>query len=416
MATVVFPAWVLGHDPTKHIMCLGYAQEVSEKFARQCRDIMMTPLYKAIFDTQLSDRTAVNDFETTKGGSRFSTSIGGVVTSRGADYIIIDDPIKADDALSDTLRDSLNERYDNTVRSRLNYQNEGAVIIVMQRLHLDDLVAHVQENEKWDVVSFPIVAEADAKFDIETPFGHRIIHRKEGEILQPALMSESALESLRQGLTEYNYSAQYQQRPVALGGNIIKEEWLKYYRPGREPTFRAYFQSWDTAFKAEDLCAYSVCTTWGVVDRNNIYLLDVFRRKLNYSDLKRAVIEQHSHFPKSTVIIEDKASGMPLIQELKGQSIRIRPYLPPAGMDKEMRLFTQSINFENGRVYLPENATWLSTYVSELTGFPNTKYYDQVDSTTQFLDHFGKVGIGLKITKEILEMSERPGPYTRRWL
>jgi predicted phage terminase large subunit-like protein len=415
MISVAFPAFVLGHDPTKHVMCLAYAQEVSEKFARQCRDLMQSQFYESIFETRLSDRQAASDFETMGGGSRFSTSVRGVVTSRGADIIIVDDPMKADEALSETLRNSLKEWYDNTLRSRLNYQNEGAIILVMQRLHIDDLVAHVQENEKWDVVSIPAIAMEDREIDIESPYGCRRILNREGDLLQPALMSTSALDDLRAGMTEYNFSAQYLQEPVALGGNIVKTEWFKSYPAGQEPKFRYYFQSWDTANKAEELSAYSVCTTWGVIDKTRMYLLDVFRRRLNYAELKRAVIEQHAHYPKATIIIEDKASGIQLIQELKGQSMRIRGYKPPTGADKLMRLHMQSIAFENGRVFLPDRAPWLGTYISEIAGFPNTKFSDQVDSTTQFLDFVNQPGaMPLIITPEALAASRIRPPYMRR--
>jgi hypothetical protein len=148
-------AWVLGHDPAKQILSVTYAQDFSDTLARKSRTLMTSAFYEALFDTRLSKgREAVSDFETTDGGTRFSTSVGGVLTGRGADIIIIDDPLKADDALSEARRRSVNEWFDNTLRSRLNSQDKGAIIIVMQRLHADDLVAHVQEHESWDVLSF----------------------------------------------------------------------------------------------------------------------------------------------------------------------------------------------------------------------------------------------------------------------
>src|SRR5258706_1021786 len=159
---------------------------------------MTSPFYEALFDTRISgERDAVSEFETNEGGYRLSTSVGGVLTGRGADIIIIDDPLKADDALSETRRRSVNEWYDNTLRSRLNSQEDGAIIIVMQRLHADDLVAHVQQNETWEVLSFPAVAERDETYDIATPYGRKSIQRKEGEILQPTLLSPATLENHR---------------------------------------------------------------------------------------------------------------------------------------------------------------------------------------------------------------------------
>ncbi len=417
MATIAFPAWLLGHDPSKRILTVCYAQDLSDKFARDSRTLMNSPFYRALFETRLSsDRQAVSDFETTEGGYRLSSSISGGVTGFGADIIVVDDPMKAADAVSDVRRDSLNVWFDNTLRSRLNSQETGAVIIVMQRLHADDLVAHVQENEKWDVLSFPVIAIEDTNYNVLTPYGRRNIHRREGDVLQPALLPPARLEELRQSMTEYNFSAQYQQSPTPRGGNMIKTEWLEYYESGKEPgKFDRILQSWDTANKSGELNDFSVCTTWGVAGKI-YYLLDVFRKKLNYPDLKNAVIQQQKLYPSPIIIIEDHASGTQLIQDLKreGRSL-IKPYLPPAGTDKELRVDAQSIHFENHRVLLPRQASWLREYVAELTGFPNMRFDDQVDSTVQFLDYANRPGaFPMVITDEVLERSRIPDPR-HRW-
>jgi hypothetical protein len=177
--SIAFPAWLLGHDPAKQILSVTYAQDLSDNLARKSRTLMTSAFYEALFDTRLSKgREAVSDYETTEGGERLSTSVGGVLTGRGADIIIIDDPLKADDALSESRRRSVNEWYDNTVRSRLNSQDKGAIIIVMQRLHADDLVAHVQQHESWDVLSFPAIAEQDETYKVWTPYGRMRFHRE----------------------------------------------------------------------------------------------------------------------------------------------------------------------------------------------------------------------------------------------
>lgn len=423
-ASIAFPAWVLGHDPTKQIIAISYAQDLSDKLARDSRMLMLSPFYQALFDTRLSpDRQSVGEFETTTGGYRFSSSVNGVVTGRGADIIIVDDPMKADEANSDTRRNSLNEWYDSTLRTRLNSQERGAIILVMQRLHTDDLVAHVQKHEKWDVISFAQIATEDAAYNISTPYGRRNILRREGELLQPALLPSARLAELRESMSEYHFAAQYQQDPAPREGNMIKTEWLKFYEPGSEPaTFNRIFQSWDTANKAGQMNDFSVCTTWGVMGgakSGDFYLLDVFRKRLNYPDLKRAAVDLHKRFPKSVVIIEDKASGTQLIQELKRDGMLIKPYLPPAGADKELRVDAQSIAFENGRVFLPRSARWLKDYISELTGFPNMKYDDQVDSTIQFLDYMRRPGaMPMIISEELLRLAAIPEPrmYRGRWI
>ena len=222
--------------------------------------------------------------------------------------------------MSEVRRRSVNEWYDNTLRSRLNNQETGAIIIVMQRLHADDLVAHVQQHESWDVLSFPAIAERDETYDFLTPYGRRQIRRRSGEILQPSLLSQSTLESQRRAMTEYNFMAQYQQDPQPPSGIIVKRQWLKFYEPKEPQKFERVVQSWDTANKDSELANFSVCTTWGLKDRR-MYLLDVFRRKLDFPALKRAVRELAKLHRPNVVLVEDKASGTSLIQELRAETI-----------------------------------------------------------------------------------------------
>jgi predicted phage terminase large subunit-like protein len=380
--SIAFAAWLLGHDPAKKILSVTYAQDLSDNLARRSRTLMTSGFYEALFDTRLSKgREAVSDFETTSGGYRLSTSVGGVLTGRGADIIIIDDPLKADDALSDSRRRSVNDWYDNTLRSRLNSQEDGAIIIVMQRLHADDLVAHVQQSETWDVLSFPAVAEQDETYDIATPYGRKLIQRKEGEILQPTLLSPTTLEIHRRAMTEYNFVAQYQQNPQPPSGIIVKREWLKFYgRSDLPEEFDVVVQSWDTANKDSELANFSACTTWGLND-DLIYRLNVFRRKLNFPQLKRSVLELADLYRVDVVLVEDKASGTSLIQELRANGFSKIEAAPSLDGDKIMRLHGQTAKIEGGFVLFPKEAPWLDAYIHELVGFPNAKNDDQVDST-----------------------------------
>ena len=384
--SIAFPAWVLGHDPAKQILTVTYAQDLSDNFARKSRSLMTSGFYEALFDTRLlRGREAVSDYETTAGGCRLSTSVGGVLTGRGADIIIVDDALKADDALSEVRRRSVNEWFDNTLRSRLNNQETGAIIIVMQRLHADDLVAHVQQHEPWDVLSFPAIAERDEYYDFITPYGRKQINRRAGELLQPSLLSQSTLESQRRAMTEYNFVAQYQQDPQPPSGIIVKRRWLKYYEPNDLPKkFERIVQSWDTANKDSELANYSACTTWGLKDRQ-MYLLDVFRRKLNFPELKRAVRELANLHNANVVLIEDKASGTSLIQELRAERFLLVQEAPKIDGDKVMRLHSQTAKIEGGFVLFPKQAHWLDAYLLELLTFPNAKTDDQVDSTVYAL-------------------------------
>jgi predicted phage terminase large subunit-like protein len=388
--SVAYPAWVLGHDPAAQIICASYGQDLADKHARDCRTLMSSAFYQRLFPrTRLSiEKQSINEFITTAQGFRLSTSVGGVLTGRGADLIILDDPLKPDDAMSETRRNSVNDWYDGTLVSRLNSKETGVIIIVMQRLHQDDLVGHVRDQEEWEVSSFPAIAREDEIHLIESPLGQRRFERKTGEALQPERESLLTLSGIRQTIGAYNFASQYQQDPMPVGGAIVRTEWLRYYDLSDLPSsFSCILQSWDTANKSGELNDFSVCTTWGAT-YDSFYLLAVFRRRLNYPDLKRAVLEQARIHNADIVLIEDKASGTQLIQDLKAEGVYgIVPFDPPPGSDKVLRLHSQSAEFESGRVLLPHSAPWLDEYVCELTTFPGTKYDDQVDSTTQALAH-----------------------------
>jgi hypothetical protein len=280
-ASIAFAAWLLGHNPSEQIIAVSYAQDLADKLARDCRTLMQSPFYQYLFKTRLSaQKQAVGEFETTQSGYRLSTSIGGVLTGRGANVIIIDDPIKPDDVRSETVRVGTNEWYDNTLYSRLNSKQSGAIIIVMQRVHEDDLVGHVLGQEPWDLISFPAIAKKDETFRVRTPYGPRVFRRKRDEVLHSAHEPREALERIRQTIGSYNFAGQYQQEPAPAGGGMIERKWFKFYNPDRlDFQFDQIVQSWDTANKPTELADYSVCTTWGVKE-NRFYLLNVFRKRL----------------------------------------------------------------------------------------------------------------------------------------
>lgn len=390
-ASIALPAWWLGHDPTAQLICVSYGQDLSDKLARDCRAVMQAAWYKRLFDTRLSPtRQSVQEFVTTKQGSRFATSVGGVLTGRGGDVIIIDDPLKPDEALSDAQRRACNEWYSHTLVSRLNDKRDGCIILIMQRLHEDDLVGHVLAQDSWDVVSFPAIAEQEEHYSINTAFGARTFTRHIGEALHPEREPLESLEVLKRTLGEYNFAGQYQQSPAPLGGGLVKEAWFKRYAENERPDrFDQVLQSWDTANKPSELSDYSVCTTWGIKDRR-IFLLHVLRKRLDYPNLKRAVLQQADVYKPTVVLIEDKASGTQLIQELVNEGMHAVTKYQAEG-DKQMRLNAQTGVIENGLVYIPQDAYWLPEYLHELTTFPYSRHADQVDSTSQAL-HWIKKG------------------------
>src|SRR5271169_3579906 len=367
-ASVAFVAWYLGHYPAGHVICASYGQDLADKLARDCRNIMMSGWYKQLFRTRLAERSAVHDFMTMDLGTRMATSVGGVLTGRGADLIIIDDPLKPDEALSESRRKAVNEWYDHTLLSRLNDKANGCIIIIMQRLHQDDLVGHVLEQEEWEVVAFAAMAEEDETYIIDSPLGRRVFRRKTGDALHPERESAATLSHIRQTVGEYVFSSQYQQNPTPLGGAMVRTRWLRFYDPGERPDrFDEVVQSWDTANKATELSDYSVCTTWGV-DNERYYLVDLYRERLNYPDLRRKARELAQLHRADTILIEDKASGTQLIQDLKDDRLfGVTPYSPPPGTDKIMRLYAQTAMFENGRVLMPRRASWLVDYLNATT-------------------------------------------------
>jgi predicted phage terminase large subunit-like protein len=389
LISIAFVAWLLGHDPSAQIIAVSYAQDLSNKLAADSRSVMSSAWYRDLFPlTQLAGlRQAVHDFSTTSGGFRLATSIGGVLTGRGADYIIIDDPLRPEAALSETQRLAINSWFDHTLVSRLNDKRYGKIILIMQRLHEDDLVGHVLQQGGWYLLKFAAIAPENENHVIDTPYGKKTFARREGEALHPEREPLEVLAKIREVQGEYNFCGQYLQDPAPLGGGMIKVGWFRTYSRTDLPSkFDCIVQSWDTANKPTELSDFSVCSTWGVKEKC-LYLLHIFRKRVGYPDLKRAVWEQAQTFAAKTVLIEDRASGTQLIQEMIEDGMQSVQRYQPA-MDKVMRMHSVTSTIENGFVYVPESAEWLAEYLHELATFPKGKFDDQVDSTSQALDWF----------------------------
>ncbi len=394
MASIAFPAYLLGHKPSTQIICASYAQDLADKLAGDCRSLMTSKWYEELFpSTRLAARrSALSDYATTARGFRLSTSVGGVLTGRGADFIVIDDPLKPDEALSETQRKSVNEWYDHSLITRLNDKKSGCVILIMQRLHEDDLVGHVLQKEDWKIIKFPAIAEENTSYTIRTLYGEKTFSRKVGDALHPEREPLEVLAQIREILGEYHFAGQYQQAPSPLGGGMIQTDWFKFYTPEELPReFDLVFQSWDTANKSSELNDYSACTTWGV-RKDHLYLLDVFRKRLDYPDLRTAVKELALLYEAKNILIEDKASGTQLLQDLQNDGVHGATAYATS-LDKIMRAHSVSSTIKSGFVYIPAHADWLPEYLHEFAAFPKGKYDDQVDSTSQALD-WSKQGMG----------------------
>ncbi|HZH27419.1 MAG TPA: phage terminase large subunit [Azospirillaceae bacterium] len=380
-ASVALPAWILGRDPTARILCVSYSQELANKLSRDCRAVMEAAWYRDVFGTRLDARkNTESEFATTRGGFRLSTSTGGTLTGRGGNFIILDDPMKAADALSEANRKSTNAWYDNTLYSRLDNKAEDVIVLVMQRLHMDDIVAHVLEQEDWVHLNLPAIAPSLQ--EIEIGWGEHHV-RQAGELLHPEREPLAVLERMKRSLGAANFAAQYLQQPVPAEGAMIKAEWLRHYGPRDLPEGGEVYQSWDTASKAGELNDYSVCTTWKV-SANGFHLVDVLRERLEFPALRRKAVELAERHAPQGILIEDKGSGTQLIQELRATSrFSIIPVTPEG--DKVTRMHAQTLPFEAGRVWLPKDRPWLDDLTAELLAFPAGRHDDQVDSVSQFL-------------------------------
>jgi len=381
--TVALPMFALGHDPRRRIICISHTAELARKFSIDRRTIAQTPWYPALFPgMQLSGpRPRDMELRTTAFGFCRAAGVGGAILGLGADLIVVDDPIKALDALSRAERLRVNEFYDNTLLTRLNDKQTGAVVIVMQRLHEDDLVGHVLERDDWEIVSLPAIATDDTEHRLNDD-PDAVHRRRTGDVLHPEREPMAVLEQIRRAQGSLTFQAQYQQAPLPPGGNVIRREWLRSYDDPPE-RFERVMVSWDTASTLGEASDWSVGTVWGSVGLD-FYLLDVWRDRVESPELRRAILRLSRDWETENTIVEDTELGRALVTDIR-RTNTARPILHRPIFDKEARLLAQAARFEAGQVHLPREAPWLGEYMRELLAFPNGRHDDQVDSTSQAL-------------------------------
>ena len=389
--TVAYTASVMGHDPSRKIIALGYSSELAEELARQFRTVVESDWYRAAFPNFQIKRATRGEIITTMHGSRYACGLDGSILGRGADLIVIDDPQKVQAAFSESERRKANSGYDNTISTRLNDKREGAIVLVMQRLHEDDLVGHVVTREEWEVSTIPARAEEDQVYRIG-PEPDDLCHRQAGELIQPERQDEVILMAQQRLLGSMGFAAQYQQNPMPADGNAIRREWLRYYET--VPALDLAMVSWDTASTLHADGDWSVGTVWGLKCRD-VYLLNVVRGRLEMPDLHRQITATHQRYSAQATLIEDTDIARAIIQEMRRHG-PVRPISWPARLEKQVRLLAQAPMFEVGQVPLPREAPWLATYVTEILVFPNGKHDDQVESTSQALNWLSlKIAIGV---------------------
>ena len=409
ICSVALPAFILGHNPKANVMCVSYSDELASKLANDCRNIMMSDWYQEIFPrTKLQQtRRSINDFTTTLGGGRFATSVGGTITGRGAEWIIIDDPLKPNDALSDVQREKVNDWFGTTVYSRLNDKATGRILVIMQRLHQNDLTGFLLESGQFKHVKLQAIATHDERWEIISHITGKtnIVERKCGDLLHPSRENEQVMNEIKNKLGSFAFSGQYQQEPVPVEGGLVKESWLHYYTYEEAETIDPlhYYKiiiSWDTANKAGMNNAYSACcVVLMTIEREKIkyYLLDVIRGKWEFVDLIPRVIEIYNKYNDMNpglpvLVIEDAASGTQLINYLskqkpnRGYEFNIIPIKPEN--DKVSRLLGTAAYIQNGTLKMPptDKLFW-NDFKSELLNFPGGKYKDQVDALTQAISY-----------------------------
>lgn len=383
--SVALPAYALGLNPRRRIICVSYSGELARKLSNDFRAVVECDWYRRLFPRTRIGRfkNTESEIEFTEGGFRLAVSVHGTLTGRGGDLIIIDDPIKPVDALSEAARTGVNQWFLNTLLSRQDNKLTAAILLVMQRVHVDDLTGCVLEGpEAWTILKLPAIAEERELIPVRKG-GH--YERLPGDVLWPQREPRHVLETLRTQLGSDIFSAQYQQAPVPPGGAMIKRDWIRRYCQLPDRTWRVrLIQSRDTACKGGAENDWSVCTTW-LVEGGQFYLIDVDRGRYDYPQLKqRALLLADRHQPDS-ILVEEAGTGSALIQELC-QAGRPAIGVRPEG-DKIARMSVQSAKFEAGLVHLPERAAWLADFEAELFAFPGSRYDDQIDSVSQALAH-----------------------------
>jgi predicted phage terminase large subunit-like protein len=383
--SVAFVAWLLGRDPTLRIIVASYSAEFAIELHRQFRMVIESDWYRQLFPGTRWVKETGLELVTTKGGSRYAVSVGGSLTGRGGDLIIVDDPLNAAEAQSEAARKKTIGWFTGSLLQRLNDKGQTPVIVMAQRLHEDDLPGHLLRTSEWKLLSLAAIATDHERIEVREGVFHR---RAPGEVLQPERESRETLERIRRDIGSLQFSAQYQQQPVPAEGNLVRREWFRQYDalPSHTATTRLV-QSWDVAAAIGDSNDYSVCTTW-LVSAGQFYVVDVFRARLEYPALRRKVIELAERFSPQTILIEDAGFGLSLLQDLRTNlpAHMTQPLgVKPVGTKSE-RLVAQTAKIEAGHVHLPKEAPWLSDFLNEMLAFPNGRHDDQVDSVSQFLN------------------------------
>ena len=395
-ASFLLPAWFLGNYPEKKIIQSAHTAELSVGFGRKVRNLVDSDDYKSVFPNVLlrSDSKAAGRWSTNKGGEYFAIGVGGAVTGKGADLLVIDDPHSEQEGQSSdpSVFDRVYDWYTSGPRQRL--QPGGSIIVVMTRWHKRDLTGQILKSslqrvgsDEWELIEFPALMPSD-------------------EPLWPEFWPKDELDALRNELPAPKWNAQYQQNPTSEEGALVKREWWKTWEKDKPPMCEFIIQSWDTAFLKTQRADFSACTTWGVfyhpdgsgIEQPNIILLDAHKERLEFPELKKTAYEMWVDWQPDAFIVEAKAAGTPLIFELRAMGIPVSEYTPSRGNDKISRVNAVSDLFASGIVWAPE-LRFAEEVIEEFAAFPSGEHDDLVDSSTQALLRFRQGGF-LKLNSD----------------
>jgi predicted phage terminase large subunit-like protein len=376
--SVALPAWFLGHNPWERVVVVSYSDFLARTHANDFRLLVKDPTYQATFPGMQLERDTDREITTTKRGKRIATSIEGTLTGLGGNLIIIDDPLKPGDAMSEAVRTRVIEWYRSTLLSRGDDKKKTRIVVAMQRVHQDDLAGYLQEQGGFEVLNFPAVAQRTETYEL---CDGRLYTRQQGELLHPDHEPADALIELKREMGPIAFSAQYQQSPVPPGGRFIKRKWLTTYDDVQCQHGDRIIMSWDIALSETEAGDYSACVVL-LRRREVFYILEVVRGRFPFDTLKRKVMEVRRHYVSPTLLIEDSPISRGLIQSLREKSINVTAYKPDT--DKRARVIAQSDLFAGGSVRFPRRAPWLEELKAELLAFPG-RHDDQVDALTQGL-------------------------------
>ena len=383
-ASYLLPAWLIGKNPELKIIQTTHTAELAVRFGRKVRNLMEMQEYREVFpDVDLrADSKAAGRWETSQGGEYYAAGVGGAITGRGADLLIIDDPHSEQDALSESAMENAYEWYTSGPRQRL--QPGGSIVIVMTRWSLKDLTGKLLRaqgsdvmSDQWEVVEFPAILPS-------------------GNVLWPQFWKKDELLRVKASLSLGKWNAQWQQNPVAEEGAIIKKEWWKKWEKEKAPPVSYIMQSYDTAFSKKETADYSAITTWGVFKPDeygpdSIILMDAQRGRWDFPELKAKALEEYKYWEPDMVLIEAKATGTPLTDELRNMGIPVVNYTPSKGKDKHTRMHMVAPIFESGKVWAPEKR-FSEEVIEECAAFPNGDHDDYCDSMSMALIRYRKGG------------------------